>query len=136
MDKLMEIRIKAEISEIPGACDAVAEAAAGFGMSMKGQQQMAVVLDELLSNIAYYAYPEEKGLVTIQAETEGEFFRIRVRDSGIPFNPLDCEEPDLSLDSEDRPLGGLGIFMVKKLTDGISYVRHEEENILTVLKKF
>ena len=102
---------------------------------LKTQTKIDIVIDEIFSNIARYAYPEGEGTVTIGIENKDEAVVIVFEDSGIPYDPLSASAPDLSLSADDRPIGGLGIHMVKKMMDVLSYRYENGKNILTLQQK-
>jgi anti-sigma regulatory factor (Ser/Thr protein kinase) len=99
--------------------------------------QIAVVIDELFANIAMYAYDGGKGEAIVGVDVSGEpqVVSITFKDRGKPFDPLAKEDPDVTLSVEERPIGGLGIFMVKKMMDEVIYRYEEGMNVLTVRKK-
>jgi anti-sigma regulatory factor (Ser/Thr protein kinase) len=101
---------------------------------VKTQMQIDVAVDEVMSNIAHYAYPDGEGMVTVSLEEKENTVQIFFRDSGIPYDPLTAKAPDLSLSAEDRPIGGLGIHMVKKMMDAVSYRYENGQNMLTLQK--
>ena len=105
---------------------------------MKVQMQLDVAIDEIFGNIAYYAYGEGSGNATIQVEIEKNPPGIVLTfiDQGTPYNPLENKDPDITLDIEDRQIGGLGIFLVKKTMDDFSYKYVDGQNILTLKKIF
>lgn len=103
--------------------------------SPKFVMTFAVALEELFVNVAHYAYPDSPGTVTIGIDTTGDSVVIRLADSGIPFNPLAKADPDVTLSAEDRKIGGLGIFMVKKSMDNMDYEYRDGKNILTISKR-
>lgn len=96
-----------------------------------------IAVEEIFVNIARYAYPNNSGYATIQVEFEnpGEV-RITFIDSGIPYNPLKQEDPDITLPAQQRSIGGLGIFIVKKSVDHIEYEYAQGKNHLTLVKRF
>lgn len=96
--------------------------------------KLDVVIEEIFVNICHYAY-EEPGFADIEVSLNKNKLSITFMDEGIPFDPLKKEEPDVSLSSEDRKVGGLGIFMVKKMMDKVSYKYENNKNILTIEKK-
>ncbi len=100
----------------------------------KKQYQLQLSIEEIFVNIAHYAYPNEPGTVNVAVGCEDNQFRIRFTDSGIPFNPLEKDDPDISLALNERKIGGLGIFIVKKMTDFINYHYRDGNNILTIGK--
>ena len=106
------------------------------GCSMKLMTQVDMAVEEIFVNIARYAYHPEAGEASVRCEAGGDPFQIVVgfADRGRPFNPLDREDPDVTLDAEARQLGGLGILMAKKLMDEIQYEYRDGKNILTLRK--
>ena len=107
------------------------------GCSMKAQMQIDIAVEEVYVNIAHYAYNPEVGDVTIRVQIEEEPLAVILTfiDKGKPYDPLAKEDPDVTLAAEDRQIGGLGIFMVKKSMDNVSYEYNEGRNILTLKKK-
>lgn len=105
---------------------------------VKVQMQIDVAIDEIFGNIAYYAYGNSCGNVTIQIEIEKDLPGIVLTfiDQGMPYNPLENKEPDITLDIEEREIGGLGIFLVKKTMDALSYEYVDGQNVLTLKKAF
>ncbi len=99
--------------------------------------QVLVASEEVYSNIARYAYQKEAdGMVTVEVvrnEDTGQVM-ITFTDNGIRYDPLKREDPDLTLSAEDRPIGGLGIYMVKKMMDDVKYRYEDGKNILTISK--
>lgn len=104
---------------------------------MKMLVQINIAVEEIYVNIAHYAYPSEPGQVTICIETEEDSGLVVIHfiDSGIPFNPLEKEDPDVTLSAEERNIGGLGIYMVKKSMDEVFYEYKGGQNVLTIKKK-
>jgi anti-sigma regulatory factor (Ser/Thr protein kinase) len=104
---------------------------------MKAQFQIDVAIDELFTNIATYAYGDSTGNVTVRLDTQEDPRAVLITfiDNGVPYNPLEQEEPDITLAAEDRPIGGLGIFVVKKTMDDMSYDYKDGQNILRIKKK-
>jgi anti-sigma regulatory factor (Ser/Thr protein kinase) len=97
------------------------------------QNQLAIAAEEVFVNIAKYAY-EAGGEVFITARSDNEKLLLTFEDWGTPYNPLAKEDPDTDVPAEEREIGGLGIFMVKKLTDGIEYEYADGKNILKITK--
>lgn len=103
----------------------------------KTVMQLTVALEEVFINAAHYAYPNEKGevKVAIAFNEENRSVTFRISDRGISFNPLEKEDPDITLSADEREIGGLGIFICKKTMDEIAYTREKGKNILTMTKK-
>ena len=96
---------------------------------------LSVALEELFVNVAHYAYPDSKGTVKIGIDTSGDSIVIRLIDSGIPFDPTAKKDPDITESAEERKIGGLGIYMVKKSMDSMIYEYKDKQNILTISKR-
>lgn len=103
--------------------------------SPKTVMQMLIASEELFVNVAHYAYPDKKGDILVGVYTDENEVKIRFTDSGLPFDPLAKEDPDVTLSAEERNIGGLGIYMVKKTMDDVSYEYKDGKNILTIVKK-
>ena len=103
--------------------------------SMKALMQIDVALEEMFVNVASYAYPEGGGSVRLGIDVKDGRAEITLADAGLPFDPLAAADPDTTLAAEDRRIGGLGIFMVKKTMDEVRYERTDSENIFTMVKK-
>lgn len=104
----------------------------------KAQIQIDIAIDELFGNIARYAYHPQPGTAAVQVEvTENPLsVIITFMDRGVPFDPLESADPDITLSAEERQTGGLGIYMVKQSMDEVSYEYKEGKNILRIKKNF
>jgi anti-sigma regulatory factor (Ser/Thr protein kinase) len=107
------------------------------GFDDAGVNQIALASEEVLVNVIHYAYPETEGdlEVEVRKPAQGAGLEIIVRDGGVAFNPLEKEAPDISTPAEERPIGGLGIFMVQQIMDAVGYERRGAENVLTMTKR-
>ncbi len=105
---------------------------------MKTQMQIDVAVEEIFVNIASYAYAPGAGLATLRLEAKRDPTALEMSflDSGVPYNPVEKEDPDISLGAEERQIGGLGIYMVKKSMDEMRYERIDGHNILRLRKVF
>ena len=103
---------------------------------MKTQMQLDIAVEELFVNIAHYAYAPNTGSATVRVETGSEPKRVSITflDSGVPYDPLAKPDPDVTLSAEERQIGGLGIYMVKKSMDDMTYVYRDGQNVLTITK--
>lgn len=101
------------------------------------QRQINVAAEEIFVNIAQYAYESKIGNADIQVEVEQEPLQVVITfmDQGVPYDPLQREDPDLTLSSDERPIGGLGIFLTRRSMDDVCYEYREGKNILTIKKK-
>ena len=104
-------------------------------------RQILVCVEEVFVNVANYAYKDVVGSCTVRCEVEDVLpdkgnCVIEVKDGGVAFNPLSKEDPDITLSAMDRKIGGLGIYMVKKTMDQVTYQYEDGNNILTMIKSF
>ena len=104
---------------------------------MKIQTAVCVAIEEVFVNVANYAYPGSQGDMTLRIDFEEESRTVtfRMTDKGVPFDPLQKPDPDITLSAEDREIGGLGIFIARKTMDTVHYAYENGENILTMVKK-
>lgn len=122
------------LHEVSGQIDALLEEA---GCPMKIQMQIDLAVEEIFVNIANYAYGDEGGDVDIRAvvtDDPGEI-TITFTDSGVRYDPVTAEDPDVTLSAEKREIGGLGIFLTKKSMDELEYEFKDGKNILKMKKK-
>lgn len=103
---------------------------------MKITTQVLICVEEIFVNVASYAYPEKEGKVKINYDITENSIEVVFSDDGIEFNPLMKDDPDITLSAEERNIGGLGIFMVKKTMDEVIYERKNNQNILKIVKKW
>ena len=98
---------------------------------MKSRIQINIVIDEIFGNICHYAYKDSVGAVTVRVESGNtpKAVFLTFTDNGIPYNPLDTEDPDITLSSEERKIGGLGIYLVKKNMDEMKYEYVNQQKI-------
>lgn len=95
-----------------------------------------LALEEAVTNVMMYAYPAGvAGRVELDVDAEPDRLVFELRDSGTPFDPTQAPDADITLGVEERPIGGLGIFLVRRIMDSVTYTRRGEKNILTLTKK-
>jgi len=128
---LNELFIEAKIENIEAAQEFISSRLEDC--STKIRNQITIAVDEIFSNISNYAYGTETGSVLIRVEV-GEEAVIVFEDKGTPYDPLEKEDPDITLSVEEREIGGLGIFMVKNIMDRVDYEYKDGKNILTLRK--
>lgn len=138
MGTAKELTVEATVDNLNKVTSFVEEALEESGCPMKAQMQINIAIDEIFSNISYYAYQPNTGDVTVQLEISEEPAEVTITfiDQGIPYDPLSQEEPDTALSADERKIGGLGIFMVKKSMDDLSYEYKDGKNILKMKKAF
>ena len=133
---MKELTIAATVENIETVTDFVNRELEALDCPMKAQMQIDIAIDELFGNIAQYAYNPETGDATVRVEVIEDPMSVVITfiDKGVPYDPLAQADPDTTLSAEDRAIGGLGIFMVKKSMDEISYRYENGSNILSIRK--
>ena len=131
-----ELTLEAKVANLQQVLDFVDENLTSMRCPMKILMQIDVAVEEIFVNVASYAYTPNTGSVTIRMDLQEKPRAVVITfiDSGIPYNPLAKEDPDVSLSAEERSIGGLGIFMVKKTMDKMEYEYTDKQNILTMIK--
>lgn len=134
---MKELTIAATVENIGTVTDFVNEQLEALDCPMRAQMQIDIAIDELFGNIAHYAYHPEVGNATVRVEVMEEPLAVIITfiDGGVPYDPLKAADPDITLSAEERQLGGLGIYMVKKSMDEITYEYKDGKNILSIKKK-
>jgi len=134
---MVEKEFIAKIDELPNVISFIEIELEKFEFSFKIISQFNLVVEELFVNVASYAYKDKndgKCKISIEYNQEKQEVKLSMEDNGIKFNPLEKEEPDTTLSIEDRPIGGLGILLVKKNMDNIEYKYEDNKNILILSK--
>ena len=133
---MKELNIAATVENIATVTDFVNEQLEALDCPMKAQMQIDIAIDELFGNIAQYAYNPETGDATVRVEVIEEPLSVVITfiDGGMPYDPLAKADPDTTLSAEERDIGGLGIYMVKKSMDDITYEYKDGQNILKIKK--
>ncbi|MBQ1874312.1 MAG: ATP-binding protein [Paludibacteraceae bacterium] len=124
-----------DIQQIP----TLAEWIEMIGLPQELNMPINLALEEAVSNVMLYAYPGKSGQVLVECEKcqepKGQKLVFTITDSGVPFDPTQQKDPDVTQSAEERPIGGLGIFLVRQIMDDIRYERKDDKNILTLVKK-
>ena len=133
---MKELTIAATVENIETVTTFVNEQLESYDCPMKAQMQIDIAIDELFGNIAHYAYNPEIGQVTVRVEVVEAPLSVIITfiDNGVPYDPVAKANPDITLSAEEREIGGLGIYMVKKSMDEIVYEYKDGQNILSIKK--
>jgi serine/threonine-protein kinase RsbW len=124
--------LPASAGSISALSEFVRGGAVGAGIAEDELAKLDLVLEEVLINVARYAYTPETGAVEVAYSQAGpRKLHVEIADFGRVFNPLEADPPDFSLGLADRPIGGLGVFLVRSMVDSIAYRREEDRNILS-----
>ncbi len=134
--KMKEKTFPAEVDSLGDALGFVEAELEKLDCPMDAMMQISVCVEEMFVNVANYAYQGEPGEVKLSIDEEEGSVSITLTDEGVPFDPLAKEDPDITLALEDRPLGGLGILMVKKSMNEVNYERKDGKNIFRMKKNF
>ena len=128
-DRAVPLHVPAVPSQLPDVLAYISGILASGGYDEHAISRALLLSEEVFTNISLYAYPEKEGTVDITAYPDG---RIIFSDTGIPFNPLSVPDPDTTMPLEDRPIGGYGIYLVRKLSKSVSYRQRDGKNILNI----
>lgn len=133
---MKELTVDAALESIPVITAFVDEQLEAYDCPMKAQAQIDIAIDELFSNIVHYAYHPGVGPATVRVEVLEEPLSVTITfiDQGIPYDPLAKADPDVTLSAQDRGIGGLGIYIVKKNMNEITYEYKDGKNILRIRK--
>lgn len=132
----IEKTFAADVQVLPEVTAFVEEEMEKAGVPMKEAMQITIAAEEIFVNIASYSYPGRKGEAKLLVSHDKGSFTLCFKDTGIPFNPLANKDPDVKEKAENRKEGGLGIYMVKKTMDDVTYRYKDSMNILTFCKKY
>ena len=135
---MKELTLDATVENLARVMGFLEEELEAAGCPLKTQMQIAVSAEEIYVNIASYAYAPGTGKATLRVEfpDDPKAACITFIDSGVPFDPLKKADPDVTLSSEERGIGGLGIYMTKKAMDEMRYAYEDGKNVLTMVKHF
>ena len=127
--------IKNELEQLTRLYAFLEQQAGVYKLEELQSMQIKLALEEAVTNVILYAYPDKKDQdIRIDMSYEDKRLTIVITDTGLDFNPLEQQEPDLTLSLEERPVGGLGIYLVKQLMTEVTYKRSAGKNILTMTK--
>lgn len=137
MDKMHELKLQTSNDTLYTVLDTVEALLKENGCPNSVKAEILIAAEEIYVNIAHYAYGGEAGEAVVQMEIsqDPKVCRIVFRDKGIPYNPLEKKDPDISLSAEERAIGGLGIYMVKQSMDKVEYRYEDGSNVLLLEKR-
>lgn len=132
----LSITFPNRLPEIGKAAQLIEAFGAAHGLSPEVVFTLNLALDEVVTNIISYAYDDEaEHQIRIHVALERDGVSLRVEDDGRAFNPLDAPTPDLQLGLDERPIGGLGVHIVRSMMDAIEYRREDDRNIFIMRKR-
>lgn len=136
-ERKSELEIPAKVENLPEVKQFIERGLKGTGCSLGILKKIHVAVEEIFVNIASYAYAPGTGPVKVCLELTGTPLKAKITfaDRGIPYNPLESTDPDVTLSVADRKIGGLGIFLTKMTMDAVDYRYEGRQNILTIRKE-
>ena len=130
-----EICIKNKVSELEKVAQFIEEIGEELGLSMELQMNLNLVMEEMVTNVIFYAYPQdEEADIELLVKSDGKELTFVLSDQGKEFDPTAKEDTDLDVNPAERELGGMGIFIVKNIMKEVTYQRLEGKNLLTMTK--
>jgi anti-sigma regulatory factor (Ser/Thr protein kinase) len=133
--KIKHFVIENQVGELSALAEKIDELAEKWELSQALAMNINLVIEEALSNIIFYAFTDrDKHEIRISISLINNRLTIKITDDGSSFNPLAQQQPDITLPAEERPVGGLGIFLISKIMDKMKYTRQKNQNILTLNK--
>ena len=130
------LNIEAKVDNLSKVLSFIDEELDKSDCSIKAEMQINIAVEELFVNVAHYAYAPGTGDISISIDFTDDPAAavITLTDTGIPYNPVLKKDPDIGLSAEEREVGGLGIYMVKKSMDLLTYEHKDGRNIVTIIK--
>jgi serine/threonine-protein kinase RsbW len=130
-----EIKLKNQVGELDIMAQFIEEIGEELGLEMELLMSLNLVMEEMVSNIIFYAYPEgTEGTIDIAVESDGKELTFFLTDYGREFDPTKKADPDLNINPAERDIGGMGIFIVRNIMDSVTYQRLGGKNMLTLKK--
>ena len=135
---MKEITFEAKVENLNDLLSFIDQELKDAGCTMKAQMAIDLAAEEIFVNIANYAYGSEEGNAVIRLETDKDASRVEITfiDEGMPYNPLEKEDPDVTLSAEERQIGGLGVYIVKKSMDEVTYRFEDGKNMLKIVSSW
>ena len=130
-----EIQIKNQVDELAHVARFIEEIGEELGLDMELQMNLNLVMEEMVSNVIFYAYPEgTNATIELMAECDGKELTFVLSDQGREFDPTAKNDADVDINPAERELGGMGIYIVKNIMNQVTYQRLEGKNLLTMKK--
>ncbi len=133
MNTLFTVALPAKLENLERMVKSVSDCAREQGFDQKKTLEIELAAEEALVNIIHYAYPEKADQVEIICRADDDRFIVELIDSGIAFDMTSLSDPDVNAKRDDRKIGGLGVFLIKKMVDEVTYRREKDRNILDLI---
>ncbi len=135
-NELLQFSVANDLREIAVAADRIDEFCSVHGIPPATAYAVNLSVDELLTNTISYGFEDsEQHRIDLMIRLDGDVLALEISDDGVEFEPDSSEDPDTDASIEDRPIGGLGIFLTRQMMDSFDYRRDEGRNIVTLTKK-
>jgi hypothetical protein len=135
MPTQLKLEFKNTLPDLSKALDTALNWLTPFNLPPDASYLTILAMEELATNTINFGYTDnEEHLIGVELNIESDRLVVQYVDDGVYFNPLDVQEPDTSLPVEERPTGGLGILLLRKIADSMTYVREHEKNLVTIHK--
>ena len=132
----MELTIHNQASEVPAVHQALDRFGAQQALREQDLARLHVAIEEHLTNIITHGYnPEQTGTIRVRFDINSSALRIEIEDDASPYNPMEAPEVDTSLPLDEKPMGGLGVHLIRKSVDNLKYLRAGERNVLVMIKR-
>ena len=128
------LETEAVLDNLPRLTTFIEDKLTELGASEDFRGKLGLALDEAVTNVVLYAYPQKKGLIKLTLKKTGDDIHVEIRDQGKPFDPTQAPPPDLAVPLEQRKIGGLGIHLMRKSVDRLNYRYENGTNIFTLSK--
>jgi serine/threonine-protein kinase RsbW len=135
MERSFDLILKAEINEIPRVSAALENVMQVHSFSKEEILDTQLAVEEVVTNVIMHGYEGHSGEIHITCHATRGSIEIQIEDSAPLFNPLSVPDPDVTADIQDRRLGGLGIFLIRRVMDDVMYRNDQEKNILVLIKR-
>jgi anti-sigma regulatory factor (Ser/Thr protein kinase) len=134
-EEVFEHKAEAKLENLPGIIDFMIVSLKMLGVDDHSTFDIQLAVDEISANIIKYAYGDAGGIIRTACRRDGNAILVTIQDDGYPFDPTRIPPPDLGSDLEHRKVGGLGVYLAKKVMDSVIYRYENGQNVLT-MKKF
>lgn len=136
MPTQLKLEFKNTLPDLSKALDTALNWLTPFNLPPDASYLTILAMEELATNTINFGYTDnEEHLIGVELNIESKRLEVQYVDDGVYFNPLDVQEPDTSLPVEERPTGGLGILLLRKIADSMTYVREHEKNLVSIHKR-
>ena len=135
LSAVTDIAIPARLDAVPGVAGAIEQFMREAGFSDPAILDIQLALEEAITNTIRHGYRGDPGTITLRGRVSEGLLIVEITDNAPPFNPLTMPDPDITSPLEEREVGGLGIYLIRQVTDGVSYRFEQGKNILTISKR-